>query len=282
MSRSPSDSRFFAGEIIGSCVLIKNLRVRTHSEVWYGYDRVLKCPAVLKLIRKDHRRAAFFPALADILLRIECPQLIRLFAFFPAGEYDVAEFEYAGGGTLAGRLKKCGRLTLGETVFVLREVLTALAALHSRGIVHRDVKPGNIWLASDGTIRLGDFGIARLKSYRENGPQIFGTPSAMSPEQAVDTTEADERSDFFSLSSTVYEMLTGRPRFPRGEITETLKKIRQSQSRSLREELAEHSTADLIFLLEQMAENDVGNRPKNAEAILAELDGMRLPCSRLG
>ncbi|MCI5778560.1 MAG: serine/threonine protein kinase [Lentisphaeria bacterium] len=277
MNRTAPDSHFFPGEILDDRILRKLLRVRQNREVWRVFDRRRRGPAVLKLIRKDHPRAEIFPALARILLQTESPRLVRVLDFREIGDYFVVETEFVPGGTLRGVLAKQGRLPLARTVFLMREILLALRELHRRGIVHRDIKPGNILLTADGAVKLGDFGIARLKRFPENGPQIFGTPSAMSPEQAFDTTSADERSDFFSLSSTVYELLTGRPRFPRGTFTATLKLIRDSHPDRFPEELAEYATADLISLLEAMAANNPADRPKSAESILAALNGMNLP-----
>ena len=209
MNRTAPDSHFFPGEILDDRVLRKLLRVREDREVWRVFDRRRRGPAVLKLIRKDHPRAEIFPALAQTLLHTDTPRLVKVLDFQDIGDYFAVETEFVSGGTLRGKLAGQGRFPLARVVFLMREILLALSILHRRGIIHRDIKPGNILLTADGTVKLGDFGIARLKPCPENGPRIFGTPSAMSPEQAFDTTRTDERSDFFSLSSTVYELLTG-------------------------------------------------------------------------
>jgi|GEM_PF-962114 len=281
MSETCSSSHFFAGEIIGRCVLQKLLQVRKNSEVWRVFDRQRKVPAILKLLAKEHRHAEFFPALADYLLFSDCPQLVRMYDFLEAGGYYGAELEYADGGTAGSKLRKTGRFSLAQTVFLMREVLLALAELHRNGIIHRDVKPGNILLTSSGAVKLGDLSIARVRSLPEKGPMIFGTPSTMSPEQTFDSTQVDERSDFFSLSSAVYEFLTGHPRFPRGEFVATLKIIRESRPDRFQEELQEYATGDFITLLEQMAANRPEERPGSASDILRELERLHLPCSPL-
>lgn len=281
MNPTRPESHFFAGEIINGCVLRKPLRVRNNREVWRIFDRRRNCPAVLKLIRADGPRREILPELADILLHAECPQLVRMLDFGETDGFFAAELEYLDGGTLGARLARQGRMTLAQSVFVMRETLLALTYLHRYWIVHRDIKPGNLLLSSGGAVKLGDFGIARLKSHAEKGPQVFGTPSAMSPEQTKDTTRVDERGDLFSLSSAVYEMLTGQPRFPRGEFTATLLKIRESRPERFRMELAPYATADLIYLLERMAANDPAARPESAESVLAELEAMKLPTAGL-
>ena len=281
MTDQKPESRFFSGEIVNNCVLRKPLRIRGDREVWRVFDRRRNCPAVMKFIGRTAPRRETLPILADILLRSECPQLVRVLDVGEADGYFTVELEYSDGGTLGQWIARHGRLPLAPSVRIMRETLLALAELHRHGIVHRDVKPGNLLLSSDGTVKLGDLGIARLMSRAEKGPQIFGTPSAMSPEQTTDATRVDGRSDLFSLSSVVYEMLTGRPRFPRGGGDPTLREIRESRPDSFRAELAEYATRDLIRLLEHLAANDPAARPESAESVLAELDAMKLPTAAL-
>ena len=279
MKSTPADSRFFANEIIGNCVLLKSLRVREKHEVWRVFDRKRHFSAVLKLIHREHRRAEILPDLIRSLHSLDSSRLVKVLDFQETGSYYAVELEYAAGGTLAQMLRRQGRFSLAQTVFIMREVLMALTLLHGCGIIHRDIKPGNIMLSAEGFPKLGDFGIARLKSHPEKGPQVFGTPSAMSPEQTFDSTQADERSDFFSLASMIWQLLTGKPRFPRAGFVETLKIIRDSSPDRFQEELGEYATTDLISLLAQMSANRPSERPESAEFILGELDRMHLPCA---
>ena len=269
---------FFPSEIVGDCVLQAARRIRdARQEVWFAFDRKRNAPAILKFIRDDHRNAAMAPALAEFMIHSECRSLIRVLGTGNAGRFFVVELEYASGGSLSARLKREGKLQFAQVVHVMKEVLYALRELHRNGIVHRDIKSGNIWIADDGEIRLGDFGIARMEGFPEKGPDVFGTPSAMSPEQTLDTTKADARTDFFSLSSMIYELLTGQPRFPRVGLKETGALIRESRPESLMRDLQPFATLDFVRLLGWMAEPEPGNRPPDADVILDELDSLRLP-----
>ncbi len=275
---SGHSSAFFPGEIVGDCVLQAARRIRDErQEVWFAFDRKRNAPAILKFIRDDHRGAAMAPALADFLTHTECRSLIHVLGTGNAGRFFVVELEYASGGSLSARLKREGKLPFAQTVHVMREILCALRELHQNGIVHRDVKSSNVWIADDGEIRLGDFGIARMESFPEKGPDVFGTPSAMSPEQTLDATKVDARTDFFSLSSMVYELLTGQPRFPRAGLKETGTLIRESRPEELMHDLQPFATMDFVRLLGWMAEPEPGNRPPDADVILDELDSLRLP-----
>ena len=166
MTEKCADSVFFPGEIIGHCVLQRVLRIRTMREVWLAFDRERQCRAVLKFISGAHPRLEVLRELARFLADSSCPQLIRVLDVRTANGWLDIEIEYAADGSLSARLKAEKRLSLGQSVFVMREILTALAELHRHDIVHRDLKPGNVWITDRGDIRVGDLGIARLKTFR--------------------------------------------------------------------------------------------------------------------
>ena len=125
--------------------------------------------------------------------------------------------EYVQGGSVAERLEKAGRLTPAQSLRIITDVCRGLAYAHQHGVVHRDVKPGNILLAEDGTAKLADLGLARrtdsdMTALTTSG-QTMGTPYYMAPEQIRDPRQADARSDIYSLGASWYHMLVGQPPF---------------------------------------------------------------------
>jgi serine/threonine protein kinase len=117
--------------------------------------------------------------------------------------------EYLAGGDLRQKIDQGN--TSANAVSYLRQISGALAKIHSVGITHRDLKPGNIMLREDGSVALIDFGLAkrmRLRQEITDSGEIFGTPYYMSPEQGRGN-EVDARSDIYSLGVIFYEMLTG-------------------------------------------------------------------------
>ena len=125
--------------------------------------------------------------------------------------------EYMSGGDLEQKLQEAGpsrRLAPSEVLRIGSELCRALEHAHGQGVVHRDVKPGNVWLSRDGSAKLGDFGLAvsteRTRLTHEG--MMVGTAAYMAPEQALGRPP-DARSDLYALGATLYEMLTGRPPF---------------------------------------------------------------------
>ena len=133
--------------------------------------------------------------------------------------------EYMAGGSLKDRLRDRGRLEPKEAVRIGMAICNALAAAHAQGVVHRDIKPANILMHTDGSIKVGDFGIARISdSTLTQDGAIVGTPYCMSPEQVMGQ-KVDGRSDLFSVGVILYEMLTGQRPFAGDVFAAILHKI---------------------------------------------------------
>jgi serine/threonine-protein kinase len=149
--------------------------------------------------------------------------------------------EFVEGPTLADRIQQ-GAVPLEESLAIARQVADALEAAHERGIVHRDLKPGNFKVKPDGTVKVLDFGLAKMAdapetgAFTEDSPTvtldssdtrtgvILGTAAYMSPEQATGKP-LDRRSDIWSFGAVLYEMLTGKRAFDGDSISETLASV---------------------------------------------------------
>ncbi len=126
--------------------------------------------------------------------------------------------EYVEGVSLAQLVKERGPLPVAEACDCIRQAALGLQHAHERGMVHRDVKPGNLIRCSDGTVKVLDFGLAVLTAERGDGLTdtnvVMGTPDFMAPEQAADARSADIRADVYSLGCTLWFLLTGRVPYP--------------------------------------------------------------------
>jgi class 3 adenylate cyclase len=138
---------------------------------------------------------------------------------FDIGEDDGTSYlvcQFMGGGSVDELIEGSGGKGIGvdESIRIAEQVASALEHAHARGVVHRDVKPGNVWLGDDGNAKLGDFGLAVAldRSRLTAEGMMLGTVAYMAPEQALGRPP-DARSDLYSLGAMLYEMLTGRPPF---------------------------------------------------------------------
>jgi Tol biopolymer transport system component/tRNA A-37 threonylcarbamoyl transferase component Bud32 len=149
--------------------------------------------------------------------RLRHPHILPL---YDSGSSDGALYyvtPLVEGGSLKDRLAASGRLPVAEATRIAREVADALEYAHRQGVIHRDIKPGNILIES-GHATVADFGIARALSAAGSGRMTqtgmaLGTPAYMSPEQASGESEIDGRADIYALGTVLYEMLTGEPPF---------------------------------------------------------------------
>jgi hypothetical protein len=185
--------------------------------VYLALDRALDRVVAIKAIRPELATAAAvnrFLREARVLARIQHPNIVPVHRAGTADGLPYYVMEYVQGETLADRLRR-GPLSEREAITIGRALLEALAAAHAAGVVHRDVKPANVFLA-EGRVLLGDFGVARVDTTDPDGTSTsgnVGTPTYMAPEQAAGGG-ATERSDLYAAGMVVYEMLTGRRWIP--------------------------------------------------------------------
>lgn len=152
----------------------------------------------------------------QIVHSLHHPNIVRVYEFGEDKGYFFIASEYINGVSLQKRLSKGKALSLKETVKIVSQIATALDAVHSRGIVHQDLKPSNILIERTGRVVLTDFGIASI-AYG-HGPQscqkgLYGTPEYMAPEQARSDTEVTYKADIYALGIITYQMLTGHVPF---------------------------------------------------------------------
>lgn len=188
--------------------------------VWAAHDRVLNLEVAVKLLQHSDSPNDDFVRRAQVEARsaakLSHPAVCRAldFGFSSSGAPFIVS-ELLGGESLEEAIAREGRLEATQAVRMLLPILDALRAAHETGIVHRDVKPANIFLAREGTTRLSpklvDFGIAHwLGDPRvTHDGSVCGTPDYMSPEQASGSDDIDGRSDLWNFCATLYEALTG-------------------------------------------------------------------------
>jgi len=237
------------------------------SRLFLATDLRLRREVVVKVLPPDlvsDASAARFKREIELTVRLQHPHILPILT---SGEFEDGLFyitPYIQGESLRARIEREGKLPLDDILRILKDVSGALAFAHQRGIVHRDIKPGNI-LLSDGQAILADFGIARAVSttatpLTESGVAP-GTPAYMAPELPT-----DERADVFALAVVAHEMLTGHPS-PRAETVRGFLASRGTVKRDSRRLLR-----SLALLVLKSTSRSIAERPLNAREFLELLN----------
>jgi len=209
------------------------------------------------------------------------PNLIRVFDLGTADDLTFLAMEAVDGESLRGRLRR-GPLAVEESIRIASELLRGLSALHGAGLLHRDVKPGNVLIASDGTVKLADLGLVRRWESQETrateSEAVIGTFEYLSPEQALGE-ELDVRSDLYSLGAVLFEMLAGRlPHEGKSSLGTLLANLNEPvpELRSLRPDVPRWLSRVVHRLLERQRDD----RYRSAEEVLGDLERKRAPGPR--
>ncbi len=202
------------------------------------------------------------------------PQLVTIFDISEEGGQPFLVEEYMTGGDLAGMLAR-GPLQVERALAIGRDICRALAFMHKAGVVHRDLKPANVFVAGDGSVKVGDFGLAMtgdLARITQHG-MLVGTVAYMAPEQALGQA-ITPAADLYALGAVLYEMVTGQPPFA-GEAAAVLTQHLNTPpvAPSLHAPACPPSLEGLILSL--LAKESSG-RPATAEEVLAILDAVDL------
>lgn len=169
-----------------------------------------------------------FETEAKALARLEDPNIVGIHDLRTDTDQWFIVMEYVEGITLADKIKEQGAMPWQDAFIIFKQMLSALNSAHRAGIIHRDIKPNNVMINSEGVVKVTDFGLAKDKQYLGNTITLStgGTLFYMSPEQVKDLSFTDYRSDIYSLGITLYEMLAGEVPFEKSftdfDIRETI------------------------------------------------------------
>jgi serine/threonine-protein kinase len=224
-----------------------------------------------------------------IAARMQHPHLVPLLS---AGEPELPDagsnlpgspLRFVDGQSLRELLTKRGALPLADAVRLMREVASALAYAHARGVVHRDIKPENV-LLSDGVAMVSDFGVAKalddasadaVSSGRRvtTVSMMLGTPAYMAPEQVSNARVVDHKADLYAFACVAYELLTGAPPLVRPSLRATMAAQLAEAPVPLSERRADVPPA-LAEVLMRCLEKDPHKRPHSASVVVKVLDGL--------
>ncbi|HEY3686582.1 MAG TPA: protein kinase [Streptosporangiaceae bacterium] len=257
--------------------LLERIAAGGMGEVWSASDEVLGREVAVKLLKNqfvaDDQFRARFRAEAQYAARLSHPGIAQVYDF---GEQDDLAFlvmELVRGEPLSAILERAGRLTPEVTLDLVSQAARALQTAHDAGIVHRDIKPGNLMITSDGRVKITDFGIARAaqsNTLTQTG-MVMGTAQYVSPEQASGKT-VTAASDIYSLGVVAYECLAGTAPFT----AEQPIAIALAHVRDTPDELPEDIPQPVADLVMQALSKDPQTRPmpatRMADSAFALLD----------
>ncbi len=218
-------------ERIGKYVVQSILGKGATGLVYRGFDPGIKRPVALKTITKSLLDPADleyvvsrFRHEAEAVGRLTHPRIAAIYDFIETDELACIVMELVNGKSLAHHLKEVTQYGFKDTWEIVRQILDGLAYSHGQGVIHRDLKPGNILINDDGRIKITDFGVARIDtSTLTVMGDIVGTPHYMAPEQ-FGGQEATPRTDIYQVGVMVYELITGQRPFT-GNNVEILRRV---------------------------------------------------------
>lgn len=251
---------------------IKQLAAGSLSSVYLAESDSVDEQVVLKVLRQipdaaeDASTFERFLQEYEVISRIDHPNVVKIYDIGIADDQAYIAMEYFPAGDLKARVRK--PLPPNVALNYLRQMARAIDVIHSVGVLHRDLKPGNVMLRKDDSLALIDFGLAkqlRLEAAITGAGEIFGTPYYMSPEQGH-ADPVDERSDIYSLGVIFYEMLTAERPFVAASPMAVIYKHSHADIPALPEPLAAYQE-----LLNTLLAKDPAHRFQSAEELLATL-----------
>jgi len=267
------------GETLGHYRIVEKIGEGGMGEVYRAHDERLDRDVAIKVLHQDVAqnadRLARFEREAKAVAKLEHPNILAIYDFGTDEEVTYLVAELLEGETLRERLVD-GALGWRKAAEIGASIADGLAAAHGAGIIHRDLKPDNVFLTSDGRVKILDFGLARdveaasadethsptVSRYTEPGA-VMGTAGYVSPEQ-VRGEPADHRSDIFSLGCVLHELVCGRRAFSRDTAVETMMAILKEEPSDLRSLAAELPLA-LTNLVRRCLEKRPESRFQNAQ-----------------
>lgn len=234
----------------------------------------LRREVALKILkRKDgddehNHRIEEFMSEARVAAGLSDPRLVQIYDVGESGGEHFLSMELVSGGSLARQLRREGAMPWQDVIRLLRDVGHALKAAHAAGLVHRDVKPGNILMTSGGQAKLTDLGLAVNESHA-------GTIAFMAPEQ-LRREPVDVRTDMYGLGCTAYAALSGSAPFG-GDRQEMARAHLKQKPAPLLDRNVQVPWHLHQLILDSMMAKDPNNRPQDASAMIARLDRMILP-----
>ncbi len=261
------------GEQVQNFRVVRSIGSGGMSEVYLvrdNLDRQFAMKVLSANLTRDPTFKERFRHEAKIMATLNHPSIVKLHSYIEPDDKFCLVMEYVEGGSLKDLIRRTGPIPEERALKIFRQIAEALAYAHGKGVIHRDIKPSNILIGEDDSVKVMDFGIARMTEspgLTRTGTQM-GTLVYMSPEQIRDSKHVDCKSDVYSLGVTLYEMLTGKA--PYDEATDSDYDIRVSiVNKALPDprQVYPHISGRAVSLITEMTRKESGVRPDIAGSL---------------
>lgn len=266
---------------IGQYCLIRFLGRGGMGDVYEAENLALKRREAIKFVRSrlilNHQALARFQTEIESTAQLQHSNIVSV---YNAGQYEGRPYmvmEYLDGQTVhqyvRHRIELGKPLSVDEAVEIVTQAARGLQYAHEKGFIHRDVKPGNLWITPDKTVKVLDLGLAIARARDAAGVQIVGTPDFMPPEQCSASGSPDPRSDIYSLGCTLFYILTGTVPFGGKDFSSSEKKMEAQRTRSLPPlaQFRKGIPAHIQNVLNRMTAKDPAKRCSSMEEVIEAL-----------
>jgi tetratricopeptide (TPR) repeat protein len=267
--------------IAGKYLILERIGNGGSSTIFLATHVAIHRPVALKVLpttRNDNPEAvARFYREATAAAMLDHPNIADIYDIHRADDMHFLVMEFIYGPDLEDLVRKTGPLSPGRAAAYIRQAAAGLQHAHEAGLVHRDVKPGNLLVDRCGTVKILDLGLVRIfqsddgLTRGQNFRYVLGTLDYQAPEQAIDSHEVDIRADIYSLGGTLYFLLTGQPVFPEGTIAEKLSWHQRRQPRPIGD-YRDDVPAGLVAIVDRMMAKSPSDRYQEPADVVAALE----------
>lgn len=271
------------GTRLGDFELVRELGRGGMGAVYEAVDLVLNRSIAIKVLSgtdkgQEQDQVQRLIKEARAVAQLDHPNIVSIYQIGRENDQHFIAMQLVRGRSAGATLRQHGPLKPEEALRVIREASQGLAAVHALGLIHRDIKPDNILLGENGSVKVADFGLARQQATSSSvtgGTGVVGTPHYMSPEQ-VQGLPLDARTDIYSLGATWYCLLVGRPPFPGTNAFEVMSQHVYDAPPNVTL-LRSDVPATHVRLIERMMAKDSSSRPPDGAALLAAFRPLDAP-----
>lgn len=271
----------YKGFVLSKYTILDLIGTGGMGRVYLAEHRVMHRKVALKVLPKskasEPSAIARFEREAQAIAALNHRNIVQAYDIDREGEIHFLVMEYVEGTSAQELVKRRGRIPWRQAAEYARQAALGLAQAHRAGLVHRDVKPANLLIDKDGTVKVLDMGLAMFfdpetGSSRSPLPDesVVGTADYLAPEQTINSHRVDIRADLYALGGTLYFMLTSQPPFPGGSVVQKLEAHRSKSPRPVRD-LSNDVPSELVAVVDRMMAKDPADRfqsPVQVEAAL--------------